>query len=201
VTLGRKVWARLRGDRGYSLIELLATMSILGIILGALTTIFVSGSKAELDMNRRFQSQQNVRLALGQLRKDVHAACNANVLSSGTELDVYNYDAVNTTCSTTVNLTWCVTTSPTMTTSRRALYRVSPATNCTSPTSGRLWADQLLPTSASPPAVFALNVGASGSGLKPSVTVDIKAGANPTTTATDIYELGDTIVMRNGTRA
>ncbi len=200
MTFARSVWARLRGERGYSLVELLATMSILGIVLGSLTTIFVSGSKAELDMNRRFQAQQNVRLAMSKLRSDIHTACNAAVVS-GTELDLYNYNIATATCSPTVSLTWCVTaTSPTMSTARRALYRVAPGTDCTSPTSGKLYADQLLPTSAAPPTIFTANAAAAGSGQRPSVAIDLRAGSNPKTTATDVYELSDTIVLRNGTR-
>jgi prepilin-type N-terminal cleavage/methylation domain-containing protein len=199
VSFARSVWARLRGERGYSLVELLATMSILGIVLASLMTIFVSGSKAELDMNRRFQSQQDVRLALSKLRSDVHTACNAAVLSGGTELDLYNYDAVTATCSPTVNVTWCVAaTSPTMSTTRRALYRVAPATSCSSPTSGKLYADKLMPTSAAPPTIFTTN--APGTGQRPSVGVNLRAGSNPTSTSKDVYELSDTIVLRNGTK-
>ena len=200
MSFARSVWARLRGERGFTLIELLVTMSILGIVLGSLTTILVSGSKAELDMNRRFQAQQNVRLALSKVRGDVHTACNAAVIS-GTELDLYNYDLASASCSPTVSLTWCVTaTSPTMSTARRALYRVAPGTDCSSPTSGQLYADQLLPTSAAPPTIFTLNTPAVGSGQRPSVAIDLRAGANPNTTATDVYELSDTLVLRNGAR-
>jgi prepilin-type N-terminal cleavage/methylation domain-containing protein len=199
VSLARSVWARLRGERGYSLVELLATMSILGIVLGSLMTIFVSGSKAELDMNRRFQAQQDVRVAFSKLRTDIHTACNAAILSGGTELDLYNYDAVAATCSPTVNVTWCVTpTSPTMAATRRALYRVAPATDCSSPTTGKLYADKLLPTSVAPPTVFTAN--APGTGQRPSVGVDLRSGSNPTSTSKDVYELLDTIVLRNGAK-
>ena len=64
----------VRDERGYSMIELLTVMSIMGVVLGGLTTVFASGSKAELDMNRRFQAQSAGRVALDKLRKEIHCA-------------------------------------------------------------------------------------------------------------------------------
>lgn len=63
-----------RDEGGYSLVELLAVMSIFLIILTALTTLFASGAKAELDVNRRFEAQQNARLALDKLRRELHCS-------------------------------------------------------------------------------------------------------------------------------
>jgi len=62
------------GEQGYSLIELLVTMVILVIVLGSLTTIFVSGTSAEASLNRRFQAQQNARMGLDRVRTDIHCA-------------------------------------------------------------------------------------------------------------------------------
>lgn len=66
---------RLLGcDRGYTLIELLQVTVILGVILGAITTLFVRASIAEVDMNRRFQAQQEARLAVDLMRREIHCA-------------------------------------------------------------------------------------------------------------------------------
>jgi prepilin-type N-terminal cleavage/methylation domain-containing protein len=73
---------RLCGVRGYSMFELIAVMAILGVVMSGITTLFVSGSHAELQNNYRFQAQQTARLALDQLRLDVRGACAANVPSS-----------------------------------------------------------------------------------------------------------------------
>lgn len=70
---------RLLDERGYSLIELVMVMVILLIVLGTLTSVFVSGTKAELDLNKRFQAQQNVRLALDKIRREVHCASSVTV--------------------------------------------------------------------------------------------------------------------------
>ncbi len=40
----------------------------------ALVSLFTSGAKAELDMNRRFEAQQNARLALDRMRRELHCA-------------------------------------------------------------------------------------------------------------------------------
>ena len=78
--------ARLRTARraGFSLIELLVVMVILGVVLAGLTTAFVSGSKAETDLNRRFQAQQQARLALNRIRWDIHCASAAQAQTIGT---------------------------------------------------------------------------------------------------------------------
>ncbi len=76
----------LLSERGYSLIELLTVMLILSTILGGLTQLFVSGSNSELDMNRRFQAQQNARVAMDRLRRDIHCSSAAFKPTSGTVL-------------------------------------------------------------------------------------------------------------------
>jgi prepilin-type N-terminal cleavage/methylation domain-containing protein len=61
-------------ERGYTLIELLQVMVILGVILTGLTVLFIQATNAELDMNRRFQAQQEARVAIDKMRREVHCA-------------------------------------------------------------------------------------------------------------------------------
>ena len=65
----RRMLRRLSGERGYSLVE---TADRDGdprpSIMAGSTTLFVQGSNAEIDMNNRFQAQQNARLALDKLQ-------------------------------------------------------------------------------------------------------------------------------------
>jgi prepilin-type N-terminal cleavage/methylation domain-containing protein len=65
---------RLVVESGYTLIELLQVMVILGVVLGALTAVFVSALNSEVDMNRRFQAQQEARLAVDKIRREIHCA-------------------------------------------------------------------------------------------------------------------------------
>ena len=66
---------RLRDEGGYSLIEMLTVLVVMGIVMTGLGTLFVQGSNAEIDMNNRFQAQTDGRTALDRFRRDAHTAC------------------------------------------------------------------------------------------------------------------------------
>jgi prepilin-type N-terminal cleavage/methylation domain-containing protein len=82
-----RVLRRLREERGYTMIELLVVMLILLTVLTALTALFVSGAKAELELNRRFEAQQNARIAADRMRREVHCA-NAVTVTSASNITV-----------------------------------------------------------------------------------------------------------------
>ena len=68
-------------ESGYSLVELLQVTVILAVILGGLTTVFVRAMNSEVEMNRRFQAQQEARLAVDKMRREIH--CASGVTPSG----------------------------------------------------------------------------------------------------------------------
>ena len=72
------------------MVEFLVVMVILAIVVGSITTVFVSASKAELDMNRRFQAQQQARLSVDKLRREIH--CATAVSPSGISSSVHAHD-------------------------------------------------------------------------------------------------------------
>ena len=74
---------RLRGERAYTMVELITVVAIMGIVMTGITTVFVQGSNAELDMNNRFQAQSATRIALDKIRKDIH--CSSGVTSPTTQ--------------------------------------------------------------------------------------------------------------------
>lgn len=76
----------LADERGYSLIELLQVTIILGVIMAALTALFVQASNAELDMNRRFQAQQQARVAVDRMRREIH--CSSGISPTGTSASI-----------------------------------------------------------------------------------------------------------------
>jgi Tfp pilus assembly protein PilW len=80
-TFLRRFASRTRED-GFSLVELIAVMAILMTIVTALTALFLSGAKAELDMNRRFAAQNSVRTAVDKMRREIHCATGVTVNSA-----------------------------------------------------------------------------------------------------------------------
>ena len=78
----KRIGRTLRGRGGYTLIELLAVLTIFLIVVSSLTTLFVSGAKAELDANRRFQAQLSARVAFDQMRREIHCASSLTFTSA-----------------------------------------------------------------------------------------------------------------------
>jgi Tfp pilus assembly protein PilW len=70
----KRVGRSLRAAGGYTMIELLAVLTIFLTVVTALTALFVTGAKAELDANRRFQAQLSARVAFDQMRREIHCA-------------------------------------------------------------------------------------------------------------------------------
>ena len=72
----------VRGEGGVSLVELIFVMLIMGTVLAALTSLFISGAKSELDQNRRFQVQEEARTAVDRMRREIHCASGVTVTSA-----------------------------------------------------------------------------------------------------------------------
>ena len=193
----------MSNERGYTLVEMLVVMVILGVVIGGLTTIFVSGSRAELDLNRRFQAQQQARLALDRIRVDLHCAEKAQVQT----INTYNGLAISAPNCSASTIDWCLVPSTAMT-GRYALYRTTSATNkCAATDTGRLKVADYLLTNTTNAALTGLPASRTVFGTTqttPSaqlltVLVDFPVSVNPTSTQ-DVYELKDAIVARNSVR-
>src|SRR5438445_13418307 len=53
---------------------MITVMMIMSVVYAGITTVFVAGSKAQNEQDRRFRAQLNTRLALDKIRKDIHCA-------------------------------------------------------------------------------------------------------------------------------
>jgi prepilin-type N-terminal cleavage/methylation domain-containing protein len=187
----RRAEVRVGEEGGYSLVELLVVMVILGVVLSGLTTVFISGSNAELDLNRRFQAQEQARAAFDRIRGDVHCASAAQAQTintyPGLKLNVTNCYA------STPTVSWCAVGASNPT--RTQLYRTTATTStCTSSDTSRVLVADYLTTSN---GVFTTSTIPQYS--LQTVAVDFTVSVHPTNTK-DRYRLNDSIVARNSTR-
>ena len=183
----------LGGERGYSLIEMLIVLSIMSVVMGALTTVFVQASNSELDMNNRFQAQQESRLALDKMRREVHCGSVATPAGSSSSVTL----TLPAYCKTgSGSITWCTRN---VSTNRYALYRVV-GVSCSG---GVKWADYLVPTSSASVCsgtlcIFTYQAQSTSSLAK--LHVDFPVNVKPSKSV-ELYELADDIVLRNSTRS
>ena len=187
------VRTRLRGEAGYSLVEMLTVMVIMGVVMGGLTTVFVSATTSETDMSNRFRAQLNARLALDKMRREVHCASAATPAGSSSSVTI----TLPSYCKTgSGSVTWCTRS---VSTNRYALYRVVGAT-CTG---GVKWADYLVPSATATVCSGALcifNYTAQSPSSLAKLGVDFPVNIRPAKSV-ELYELVDSIVLRNSSRS
>jgi prepilin-type N-terminal cleavage/methylation domain-containing protein len=187
-----------REESGYTLVELLTVIVILGVVMEGLTTMFVAASNAQVDMNNRFQAQQTARVALDKVRREVHCASDAGSTTANTQVSLVTL-SIATYCKTysgSTTVTWCTRASST---SGYALYRINASSaTCTG---GVKWADNLQPTSTAPVCGGALCVFnyQTQSSMLARLHVDFPVNVRPKKTV-ETYELIDDLVLRNSTR-
>ena len=182
-----RIRRRLRGEGGVTIVEMLTVMIIMSIVFAGITSVFVAGSKAAAEQDRRFQAQLTTRLALDKIRKDIHCA---------TDVTPFTTNAVTLKIPTACggDVSWCALLVSGYT-NRYALYRQLGAT-CSS--AGTKIGDYLTSTNGSPPLVFPAFAHAVGCGCLASLQVDFAVSVKGT--AIGAYELTDTIFLRNSTR-
>jgi prepilin-type N-terminal cleavage/methylation domain-containing protein len=174
---------RLRKEAGYSLIEMLVVMVIMSIVFAGVTAVFVAGSKAQAEQDRRFQAQLSTRLALDKIRRDIHCASNVSPYAT-------NSVTLTITGCSGGNISWC-TVAVAGYTNRYALYRRA-GTSCSS--AGTKIADYLTTGTAFPAFTYT-----AGCGCLASLRVSFKVSVKGSTTVA-AYELTDTIYLRNSVR-
>jgi prepilin-type N-terminal cleavage/methylation domain-containing protein len=211
--LPRRIRARLAGEGGFTLVELIVTMAILLIVVASLSAVLVSATRTQVDANNRFQAQEQARTGLAQLTREMHCASSVTVTTStGTAVLAGTSGSriaatVPSTCATSggVNLfvTWC-TAGSALKTGDFALYRVTSTTSaplCSA--SGKVkWADYLTTSFGN---IFCLpsTTAACGGVLRPlsslpMLHVTMPVNLNGPSSTIQGYNVVDDIALRNG---
>jgi prepilin-type N-terminal cleavage/methylation domain-containing protein len=183
---------RLRRESGYSLVEMLTVMMIMGTVFAGLTQVFTSASKADIDMQNRFNAQLQTRLALDKLRTDVHCAYDVTPNTPNPWTTSQSSVTLKITACGGSDVTWC-TVQQSGSTTRWDLYRQT-GSSCGSASPAVRVAKSL--TTSTPFTSFAH---VSGCGCLASLGVTLRVGVNRVQT-TGIYTLQDTVYLRNSTR-
>jgi prepilin-type N-terminal cleavage/methylation domain-containing protein len=165
-------------EQGYTLVELVTVLALLGVVVAALTTLFVGGTRAEVDLNNRFQAQNDAVMALDRLRRDVHCASSATAATATAV-------TLAAPCVAGGVVQWCTAGS----TAPFSLHRLQGTGPCT--VAASRYADNLTTSS-----VFVYDDGSVDN--LPRIRVDLPVRVGDMRAP---YRLCDILVMRNGTRA
>lgn len=182
----RRLVARLRAEHGYTLMELLVSVSILAAVMTSVSILLVSATKSEIEMNQRFQAQAQARMGLDRLRREVH--CAISVSPSGPASSVTL--TIPATCPTSggsTSITWCTASNGA---GGWDLWRY-PGASCSG--TGRRWAEHLTQQS-----IFNYTPQSTSSLAK--LNVQLPVNIKPADTSL-LYSLADDIVLRNSTRS
>jgi prepilin-type N-terminal cleavage/methylation domain-containing protein len=185
----KRLRGRLSGEAGYTLIEMLTVLAILGTVLGALVTVFVTGSNAESNLNARFQAQLQARQALDKFRREVHCASAVTYSTSSVTLTLPTPTAGSQPCPTgTGAFTWrtCL-----VATNRYGFYRIPGANAVCGAAGATRWADYLVSPNTFPSPTYYPPTSTSRARLHVAFPV------NPTPTKPGTYTLTDDVVLQN----
>ena len=202
----------IRQEGGYTLVELLTVMLILGVVLGAIVALFAAGINADADQNRRFQAQQDAKVALDKIRREGHAACTVSAPNTyNTWMNSVTFYFPSDSCASgTHSVTWCTKASGTTYTLYRAVATSCPASPTQSfasnLTGGNVFA--YLPPGSHLLSSASVGQGTAGtyiatqdgSNVLPRLHIDMTINVSATK-SNDAFHIVDDIAFRNGPRA
>ena len=186
----KRLRGRLAESGGFTLSEMVVVLAILGIVLAALVQLFVSASNAQVDMSKRVDAQQNARVALDKLRREIHCARTVSGTVPGNSITITlgSYCPTNTS-GADQTVTWCATGSS----APFALRRSTATCDATS----RKWADYL--TTAQVFAAYSPSkVSTAWSAGTPYVVGQYVRPTNPVTTPYLKYALTFAVLLAAG---
>lgn len=195
----------LRNEGGYTMMEMVVVMAILGVVVGGIVTLFSAGITADADQTRRYQAQEDARLALNRIRRDVHSSCTISTPSTYNTWmsSVTLYMSSDACVSGTHTVTYCATGTG----NRYQLLR-AVSTTCTGASQLADFLTTNMVFAYLPPNAHVTSLGTGAAGIVTQdasyslgrVHVDFRINRNPAK-ANDAYRLVDDVVVHNGVRA
>jgi prepilin-type N-terminal cleavage/methylation domain-containing protein len=214
----------LANESGFTLVELLVTMSIMLVVLVGISEGFASGARSQTNVAERQQAESDARTALTKMRDDIHCSTGLNSvtanadsngnLTGGFTLELAETNvcaAVNTTGGgSKVALRWCTVPS-TLQPNAFALYRTTQTCDGTTGVkmvdnivipNGGSWQPNTLAGSLTNWAgnIWPTPPSCTAAGYLPTVKVDLSININYPHSPSATYELQDQIAIRNAVR-
>jgi len=104
---GRAIRTHVGDERGVTLTELLVVLVILAIVLAGMTTLFVAAGTSQIEQTNRVDAQQEARLALDSLRRELRCASAApTVTASSLTITLPGY-CQKPVAASAAPFTWC----------------------------------------------------------------------------------------------
>ena len=183
--------SRLAQSRGTTLVELVVAMAIMGIVVGGIVTAFASSTRAQTDQTERLTAQNDARMSLIRMRRDIRCASAATTTTNAYGGKTLSLSVPSTACpavtTSASGVMWC-TIPVTGSTSRYQLFRETSG-NCDG-ASTTFMADYL--TSAT-----VWTIPSCTTGRLPTTSVSLPINSKPTTRASRTFTLQDSIALRN----
>lgn len=85
----------LRDQRGFTLTELLVVTAVLAVVLGAVILIQQKGQEAYIMGSNRVETQQNARVALDLMTRELRSATAVTAIPSGTNMTFTDQNGVS----------------------------------------------------------------------------------------------------------
>ena len=177
--------ALVADESGFTLVEMLTSMTILLVVLGSVLASLSSASTAQADLQSRFEAQQNARLAVTTFQRDVRCASAISPASGASTAVALTLPAGCQQISG--SLTWCTTPNG----ARFDLWRVPAGTCDTSAAGSRRWTEKVTTGNVFTPDATAHT----GAPVSPSVTLSFAVA-----TAKAEYRLTTSVFSRNAVR-
>jgi prepilin-type N-terminal cleavage/methylation domain-containing protein len=191
--------ARRAAERqdGFTLAEMLVVLAILGLVLAGLTALFTSGLKAQTDQTNRTQAQQDGRLALDKLRREIRCASGISTPSGYPAPSITI--TLGTWCPTTggagATVTWCMKDKNGNLPPAQpyTLWRYTSATCPATPGTGTKWASNLV-DKADAPSITSGNI--FNAAFVPAATLTSATTGGTLASGTYLYDV--TAVLAGG---